>query len=168
MERFCGYMLRPALANRVRPYEYLDNFIRRRAQMQIVSHVHRKPELIRPLANRRIRRGGELISSKEEMYDAAPGYVLGQPVQRNYRADEQLKRHMTRYFGVVEGGERLTERELRERIDWDTLVRYGRFRMTSMGDRVRTADLVQVSPVARDNSFIRVRISRIYFGIYVS
>jgi hypothetical protein len=68
MERFCGYLLRPALANRVRPYEYLDNFIRRRAQMQIVSHVHDMPELVKPLTNLTLQ-AGELISSKENIYD---------------------------------------------------------------------------------------------------
>jgi hypothetical protein len=69
MERFCGYLLRPALANRVRPYEYLDNFIRRRAQMQIVSIVHDMPSLVRPISHLTLRLG-ELISSKEKIYDA--------------------------------------------------------------------------------------------------
>lgn len=68
---------------------------------------------------------------------------------------------MTRYFGLAEGpehaqGPRLTYQQLLDRIDWTTLVRYGRFRMASMGDRVRVADLIQTNAIARDNSFIRV------------
>jgi hypothetical protein len=68
---------------------------------------------------------------------------------------------MTRYFGLAEGanhgmGPRLTYQQLLDRIDWNTLVRYGRFRLASMGDRVRVADLIQTAPIARDNSFVRV------------
>ncbi|KAG8728070.1 hypothetical protein FRC10_005363, partial [Ceratobasidium sp. 414] len=144
---------RPALANQVRPYEYLDNFIRRRAQMQIVSHVHNMPSLIKPITALTLQ-AGELISSKEEIYDDFPDYVLGQPVNRRYRANEQLKRQMTRYFRLAEGGG-LTAQQLCDRIDWNTLVRHGRFRMASMGDRVHVANLVQASSIARDNSFIR-------------
>ncbi|KAG8725717.1 hypothetical protein FRC10_007929, partial [Ceratobasidium sp. 414] len=68
MERFCGHILRPAFSNRVRPYEYLDNFVQRRAQMQIVSHVHDIPALIRPITRLTLR-ARELISSKEQIYD---------------------------------------------------------------------------------------------------
>ncbi|KAG8728851.1 hypothetical protein FRC10_004511 [Ceratobasidium sp. 414] len=153
MERFCGHILRPAFSNRVRPYEYLDNFVRRRAQMQIVSRVHDIPALIRPITRLTLR-AGELISSKEQIYDFLPDYILGQPVNRRYRATDQLKRQMTRYFGPVEGPG-LTAQQLRDRIDWDTLVRFGRVRMASMGDRIRVADLIQRNPIARDNSFIR-------------
>ncbi|KAG8747297.1 hypothetical protein FRC10_001476 [Ceratobasidium sp. 414] len=119
MERFCGHLLRPALSNRVRPYEYLDNFIRRRAQMQIVSRVHDIPSLIRPITALTLR-AGELISSKEEIYDFLPDFVLGQPVNRMYRATDQIKRQMTRYFGLAEGPG-LTAQQLRDRIDWNTL-----------------------------------------------
>ncbi|QRV74497.1 Transposase family tnp2 [Ceratobasidium sp. AG-Ba] len=130
MERFCGYLLRPALMNRVRPYEYLDNFIRRRAQMQIES-----------------RRGKSYLQKR---------WSTTQPVNRPYRASDQLKRRFTRYFGVVEEMERrVTYQELHDKIDWDTLVRYGRFRMASMGDRIRAARLIQNSSIARDNSFVR-------------
>jgi hypothetical protein len=69
---------------------------------------------------------------------------------------------MTRYFGIAEGaahgmGPRLRYNDVLERIDWPTLVRYGRFRLASMGDRIRVADLIQTASVARDNSFVRVR-----------
>ncbi|KAG8730992.1 hypothetical protein FRC10_002129, partial [Ceratobasidium sp. 414] len=38
MERFCSYLL-PAIKNCVRPYEHLDNFVQRSAQMHIVSQA---------------------------------------------------------------------------------------------------------------------------------
>jgi hypothetical protein len=95
------------------------------------------------------------------IHSQVPNYILGQPINSRYRITEQLKRQMTRYFGLAEGpehgqGPRLTYQQLLDRIDWNTLVRYGRFRMASMGDRVRVADLIQTDPIARDNSFIRV------------
>lgn len=45
MERFCGHLLAPAVKNRVRPYENLDNYVQRRAQMQIVARVFDMPSL---------------------------------------------------------------------------------------------------------------------------
>ncbi|KAG8712385.1 hypothetical protein FRC09_019938 [Ceratobasidium sp. 395] len=159
MERFCGYLLRPALLNRVQPYNALDNFIRRRAQMQIVAIVHSKPELVRPVTNLMLQHG-ELISTKETVYEFLPAYILGQPVKRALRPNDELKRRFTRYFGVAEGplpeeGPPLTYDELVANIDWKTLVRYGKFRIASMGDRIRTAGLVRAGGGSRDNSFIR-------------
>ncbi|KAG9106348.1 hypothetical protein FRC07_008864 [Ceratobasidium sp. 392] len=128
MERFCGYLLRPALLNQMRPYDCMDNFIRRRAQMQIVTIVHDMPKL-----------HGEIISMKEKIYEDYPDYILGQPVKRILRLADDLKRRFTRYFGVTEGplpgqGPLLTYDELVKNIDWNTLVRYGKFRIASMGD----------------------------------
>ncbi|QRV81018.1 Transposase family tnp2 [Ceratobasidium sp. AG-Ba] len=154
VERFCGYLLRPALANRVRVYEYLDNFIRRRAQMQIVSRSLNMPELITRPSPLTLEHD-ELISTKEVIYDFLREYVLGFPVNKTYRADMQLKRQITRYFGPVEGWPNVTFRELHDRLAWDTLVRYGRFRMASGGDKVRVAGLIKEDSVVRDNSFIR-------------
>ena len=68
MERFCGYLLRPALSNRLRPFIALDNYIRRRAQMQIVAKVFDMPQLVKPLTNLTIVHN-ELISSKEKIYE---------------------------------------------------------------------------------------------------
>ncbi|KAG8700016.1 hypothetical protein FRC09_006226 [Ceratobasidium sp. 395] len=45
--------------------------------------------------------------------------------------------------------------EVIRRIDFFTLVRYGRFRMTNDRDRIRTASSVERSALHRDNSFIR-------------
>ncbi|QRW10586.1 Transposase family Tnp2 protein [Ceratobasidium sp. AG-Ba] len=153
LERFCGYLLRPALMNRVRPYEYLDNFIRRRAQMQIVARVHDMPTLLRP--NNGLRRVyDELISEKETIYPDFKDIVLGQPVKHEYQADNRLRWQMARYFGLSEGMQ-YTLAQHRERVDWKTLVRYGRFRLASMGDRVRVADLITRDGPCRDNSYIR-------------
>ncbi|KAG9093159.1 hypothetical protein FS749_014971, partial [Ceratobasidium sp. UAMH 11750] len=67
MERFCGHLLVPAMKNRVRPYEHLDNYVQRRAQMQVVSRLYDLPWL----AKSRIQythRNGEKMSSRETMY----------------------------------------------------------------------------------------------------
>ncbi|QRV84721.1 hypothetical protein RhiJN_26787 [Ceratobasidium sp. AG-Ba] len=114
------------------------------------------PSLIRP-NSRLTLQDGELISTKESIYPVNTDYVLGQPVNRRYRPTDELKRRFTRYFGLAEERARrgLTYQEVHDKIDWDTLVRHGRFRMASMGDRVRAARLVQNSPIARDNSFVR-------------
>ncbi|KAG9126908.1 hypothetical protein FRC07_001453 [Ceratobasidium sp. 392] len=149
----------PSLLNRIRPYDCMDNFIRRRAQMQIVAIVHNMPELVRPVTNLTLQHG-ELISTKETIYEDYKDYILGQPVKRILRVADDLKRRFTRYFGVAEGplpgeGPPLTYEELVENIDWNTLVRYGKFRIASMGDRIRTAGLIRANNTARDNSFIR-------------
>lgn len=68
MERFCGYLVRPALSNRLRPFDALDNFIRRRAQMQIVALVHNMPQLVKPITHLMLHHG-ELISTKEKIYE---------------------------------------------------------------------------------------------------
>ncbi|QRV96382.1 Transposase family Tnp2 protein [Ceratobasidium sp. AG-Ba] len=154
MERFCGYLLRPALANRVRPYEYLDNYIRRRAQLQIVARIHDMPGLLRPMNTGMRLVAGELISTKEKIYPGFEGLVLGQPVTKNYRADNRLRMQMSRYFMLAEAGE-YTLAEHRARVDWTTLVRYGRFRNASMGDSIRVADLIHTDRVVRDNSYMR-------------
>ncbi|QRV83004.1 Transposase family Tnp2 protein [Ceratobasidium sp. AG-Ba] len=153
MERFCGYLLRPALLNRVRPYEYLDNFIRRRAQLQIVARVHDIPALIKPITHRTLV-CDEYISQKEIIYPGFQEVVFGQPVCRNYPANDALQRQIARYFGFPEGQD-LTIEQHRARVDWRTLVRHGRFRLASMGDRIRVADRIKNDSVARDNSFIR-------------
>ncbi|KAG8755747.1 hypothetical protein FRC12_010789 [Ceratobasidium sp. 428] len=89
-----------------------------------------------------------------------PGFILGRPVRRQFQASAQTQRQICKYFGLAEappaGMERWTTEALRERIDWGTLIRYGRFRLASMGDRVRVANLISKDPtVARDNSFVR-------------
>lgn len=68
MERFCGYLL-PAVKNRIRPYEHIDNFIQRRAQMQIISTVHNFPALARPFVKLQESEGGIEISSREVVYE---------------------------------------------------------------------------------------------------
>jgi hypothetical protein len=68
MERFCGHIL-PAVKNRTRPYEHLDNYIQRRAQMQVVSKVYNLPSLARPPVQYKFVEGVQL-SSRETLYPA--------------------------------------------------------------------------------------------------
>ncbi|KAG8706614.1 hypothetical protein FRC09_002327 [Ceratobasidium sp. 395] len=126
----------------------MDNFIRRRAQMQIVAVVHNMPELVRPITNLTLQHG-ELISTKETIYEDC--FLC---------CADDLKGRFTRYFGVAEGplpgeGPPLTYEELVRNIDWNTLVRYGNFRIASMGDRIQTAGLIRADRTNRDNFFIR-------------
>lgn len=171
MERFCGHLL-PAVKNRVQPYEHLDNYVQRRAQMQIVSCVYKMPSLARPRFNYSAD-GGEMLTSREVMYPdcklfyyiyplirllsvtTVPTIVLGAPINRNVDVPQRLTNEFTKYFGVVCGGQ-FRAAALRERIKWDTLVRYGRFRLVGDGDKIRVADLITRDPKARDNSFVRV------------
>jgi hypothetical protein len=73
---------------------------------------------------------------------------------------DQITNQFTKYFGLVYVG--LNAAELKTRIDWATLVRYGRFRLAGDGDSIRTADIIQRDPTARDNSFVRVCFSFVY------
>lgn len=66
MERFCGHLL-PAVKNRLRPYEHIDYYVQRRAQMQIVSHVHDLPSLAQPVIKYRLENGVQM-SSRETAY----------------------------------------------------------------------------------------------------
>lgn len=74
--------------------------------------------------------------------------------------DRQLKNQMSKYFGVVYG---YPAQELQTRIDYDSLVRYGRLRMLPDNNRVRTAAVIDSDPTARDNSYIKVCILSLYF-----
>ncbi|CAE7062528.1 unnamed protein product [Rhizoctonia solani] len=152
MERFCGQLL-PAVKNRTRPYEHLDNFVQRRAQMQVVSCIYNLPSLRKPPINYSYS-NDERISSREKVYPAFPTVVLGTPVTK-CPLDDTLRRQMTKYFGVVYSDKRYGVAELRSRIDSSTLTRYGRFRLAGDGDKIRTAQLIENDPLARDNSFVR-------------
>jgi hypothetical protein len=66
MEHFCGYLL-PAVKNRTRPYEHLDNFVQRRAQMQIISKIYDLPSLARPIVKYKYMDGVEMLS-RETVY----------------------------------------------------------------------------------------------------
>jgi hypothetical protein len=67
MERFCGHLL-PAVKNRVRPYEHLNNYVQRRAQMQIISRVYDLPSLAGPRVHYTYQ-AGERLSSHDKMYE---------------------------------------------------------------------------------------------------
>ncbi|KAG9088790.1 hypothetical protein FRC06_001851 [Ceratobasidium sp. 370] len=110
------------------------------------------PELLRLVPNLTLH-FGELIASKEEIY--AFRFVLGHPVRCRYQATTQIERQICRYFRLAEGRPGITSWELHKRVNWDTLVRYGHFRLASIGDRVRVADLPEQDPIAHDNLYIQ-------------
>lgn len=62
---------------------------------------------------------------------------------------------MAKYFGVFRPG--LRGAQLRDRIARGTLIRYGRLRLAGDGDSIRTAELIDRDPIARDNSYVKVR-----------
>lgn len=73
MERFCGNLL-PAVKNRLNPYPCIDNYIQRRAQMQIISALHDLPTIHSPARvaatqNTRITSAGVQVSTWETVYD---------------------------------------------------------------------------------------------------
>jgi hypothetical protein len=67
-----------------------------------------------------------------------------------------LLNQMTKYFGIFRPG--LRGARLRDRITRGELVRHGRLRMAGDGDSIRTAELVDRDPTARDNSYLKVRV----------
>ncbi|CAE7227515.1 unnamed protein product, partial [Rhizoctonia solani] len=155
MERFCGFLL-PAVKNRTRPYEHLDNFVQRRAQMQIVSSKYNLPSLSKPNINY-THVHGEMITSREKIYEEFPTVVLGTPIHHHVQVTDKLVNQLTKYFGTVYQEMRLNAAGLRARIDFDSLVRYGRCRLAGEGDHIRTAKLIDNNPDrgARDNSYVR-------------
>ncbi|KAB5587887.1 Transposase family Tnp2 protein [Ceratobasidium theobromae] len=152
MERFCGHLL-PAVKNRTRPYEHLDNYVQRRAQMQVVSCLYGLPSLAKPRINYSYLQD-ERISSREKVYPDFPTVVLGVPMNK-VQLDDRLRNQMAKYFGVVYSDRRYSTTELRSRIDPSTLFRYGRFRLAGDGDLIRTEKCIRNEPLARDNSFVR-------------
>ncbi|QRV77877.1 Transposase family Tnp2 protein [Ceratobasidium sp. AG-Ba] len=158
MERFCGYLL-PAVKNRFQPYRHLDNAVLRRAQMQVVAHTFGLPTLPRSTVKWRID-GSERLSSRECRYPEFPNIILGIPIRKAPPVDTQLTNQLTRFLGPIYRPHGFTTgAQLRARIDWQTIVSYGRFRMTDDGDRIRTASSVQRTQdstgSSRDNSFVR-------------
>ncbi|KAG8731422.1 hypothetical protein FRC10_001761, partial [Ceratobasidium sp. 414] len=88
-----------------------------------------------------------------------PHIILGRPVVRSVPVDQQLTNQLTKYFGPVYERWRFRAADLRARIDFGSMVSYGRFRMADDGDRIRTAGVVDRAKLSeagvRDNSFIR-------------
>ncbi|KAG8734373.1 hypothetical protein FRC10_011753 [Ceratobasidium sp. 414] len=153
MERFCGHLL-PAVKNRVRPYEHMDNYVQRRAQMRVVSCIHNMPELAQ--AARRYRyEGGLEISMFETKYDKYPEIILGAPVTKTVEMTLQLMNQLTHFFGPIYPEYRPVQ-HLQACVDLDSLVRYGRFRLAWDGDNIRTASLIDNNPIARDNSWVKL------------
>jgi hypothetical protein len=65
-----------------------------------------------------------------------------------------LLNQLTRYFAVTCGIRNVAD--LWTRIELDSVIRYGRFRMAGDGDGVRTASLIAQDSTSRDNSYVRV------------
>ncbi|CAE6541180.1 unnamed protein product [Rhizoctonia solani] len=154
MERFCGHLL-PAVKNRTLPYQHLDNYVQRRAQMQIVSHVYSLPSLAKPRINYTYA-GDEKISSHETVYPKFPDLVLGRPVNKNVQLDQDsLMNQLIKYFATTYAPR--FSGEISARISTKSLVRYGRLRLAGDGDRMRTASLIDKdrTGTARDNSYIK-------------
>ncbi|KAB5593712.1 Dynein heavy chain, cytoplasmic [Ceratobasidium theobromae] len=151
MERFCGHLL-PAVKNRTRPYEHLNNYVQRRAQMQVVSKKYQLPSLAKPFVNYRYE-NGEQLSSREVIYPDFTGFVLGTPVNRNVELTTPLLNQMVKFFAIFRTG--LRQAQLRDRINQGSLVRHGRLRMVGDGDSIRTADLITRDATMRDNSYLK-------------
>ncbi|KAG8706898.1 hypothetical protein FRC08_000806 [Ceratobasidium sp. 394] len=114
----------------VRPYERFDNFVQQCAQLQIAS-----------------KENGAEISSCETVYPEFPDIILGAPVNKHVPLATPLLNQLSRYFGVL-------RREQSVPIERDSLIRYDQMCMTN-GDNIRTASIVDDSPMARDNSYIK-------------
>lgn len=63
---------------------------------------------------------------------------------------------MAKYFGIFRPG--LRGAQLRDQINRGSLIRHGRLRMAGDGDTIRTAELIDRDPTARDNSYVKVRV----------
>ncbi|KAG8703712.1 hypothetical protein FRC09_003998 [Ceratobasidium sp. 395] len=160
MERFCGHML-PAVKNRYQPYRHLDNYILRCAQMKVVCHTYGLPTLARSTV-RWTHEGRERLSTREIMYPDFPEVILGHPVVRNVQVDVSLMNQFTKFFGPIYRRPPhflTTGPQLRERIDTQSIVSYGRVRLVDDGDRIRIASVVERTREStgqvRDNSFVR-------------
>ncbi|QRW11276.1 hypothetical protein RhiLY_10275 [Ceratobasidium sp. AG-Ba] len=148
MERFCGHLL-PAVKNRFQPYRHLDNAVLRRGQMQVVAHTYGLPTLPRSTVKWRNEGGTKIF----------PRSYWAFQLKKAFPVDVQLTNQLTKFLGPIYHPRFTTGAELRARIDWQTIVSYGRFRMADDGYRIRTASAVQRTQdstgSSRDNSFVR-------------
>ncbi|QRV93624.1 Transposase family Tnp2 protein [Ceratobasidium sp. AG-Ba] len=156
MERFCGHLL-PAVRNSYQPYRHLDNYIMRSAQMKVVCHTYGLPTLARSTVKWTFE-GRERMSTREVTHPMFPNVILGIPIKRNVQLDTLLTNQFTRFLSLIYP-QYETGAQLRERLDTQSIVSYGRFRMTDDGDRIRTASAVETTKRStgnvRDNSFVR-------------
>ncbi|QRW14127.1 Transposase family Tnp2 protein [Ceratobasidium sp. AG-Ba] len=151
MERFCQFILL-AVKNRVRPYEMINNYVARSAQMKVISRTFDLPLVGRPRVQRRVVHGVE-ISSRERMHDEFPEVVLGVPVKTRGVHTTQLENQLLGYFSLVSPD--TPRHQLKRRINFESLISYGRFRQVPDGDRIRSAKLIASDHLARDNSFVK-------------
>lgn len=86
------------------------------------------------------------------MHLTVPASILGRPVHQSFPVDTTLCNQLIKYFGLLLRPLR-TPSQLKELIDFDSVVRYGRVRVAGGGDRLRTSE---GDHSRRNNSFIRV------------
>ncbi|CAE6497313.1 unnamed protein product [Rhizoctonia solani] len=102
MERFCGRLL-PAVRNRTRPYIQLDNYIKRRAQLQLVAKKYDIPTLtkayVKPSHPNEVQ-----MSTQEIAYPQFDTIVLGRPIHYKVTLDKVLKKQLIGYFNLVYPG----------------------------------------------------------------
>ncbi|KAG8717200.1 hypothetical protein FRC09_014634 [Ceratobasidium sp. 395] len=151
MERFCQFILL-AVKNRVRPYEMISNHVTRHAQMKAVLRRYNLPVVGRPRVQARVEHGVTL-TSRETMHAEFDEVVLGTPVKTRGIQTVQLENQLLGYFSLKFPD--TPRRELRQRIHFDSLISYGRFRQVPDGNRIRTAKLIANNALARDNSFVK-------------
>ncbi|QRW26662.1 Transposase family Tnp2 protein [Rhizoctonia solani] len=146
MERFCGRLL-PAVRNRTRPYIQLDNYIKQRAQLQLVAKKYDIPTLTKAYV--KPSHPNEVQMSTQEI---AYPQLLGRPIHYKVTLDKVLKKQLIGYFNLVYPGRKPQDHV--NSIDAGSLIRYGQFCIDD-GDRFRTAIMVDWDPTARDNSYIK-------------
>ncbi|KAG8773251.1 hypothetical protein FRC12_002645 [Ceratobasidium sp. 428] len=111
------------------------------------------PSLSKPRVNWKYEHGVQAFS-REVIYPEFPTVVLGTPIRR-VPLEQPLTSHLARCFGHFSPEQNTTQ--VTERIEADSMIRYGRLRLAGDGDRIRTAALVDNDPIARDKSFIKAR-----------
>ncbi|KAG8718035.1 hypothetical protein FRC09_013256 [Ceratobasidium sp. 395] len=109
------------------------------------------PSLSKPRVNWKYEHGVQAFS-REVIYPEFPTVVLGTPIRR-VPLEQPLTSHLARCFGHFSPEQNTTQ--VTERIEADSMIRYGRLRLAGDGDRIRTAALVDNDPIARDKSFIK-------------
>ncbi|CCO36849.1 hypothetical protein BN14_10996 [Rhizoctonia solani AG-1 IB] len=145
MERFCGRLLL-YVKSHINPYPCIDNYILRRAQMQIITAKYNIPTIKIPPPTPVITAANVEISCQEKVYDQ---------FTKSYPVDGQLMNQLVSYFQVVLSGQNLSLAELANLIQTDSIVRYGRVRIANGGDSMRTSDSIYNMENARNSSYVR-------------
>ncbi|KAG8736058.1 hypothetical protein FRC10_009732 [Ceratobasidium sp. 414] len=115
-----------------------------------ITSLYDMPTLRRPIrGGRSLTAAGVEIRGWESVYDEPS--ILGRPVRRGDLVDTKLLNQLTKYLGPILTPPRSAS-DLKDLVDVDSVVRYGRVRIAGGGDRIRTGE---GSHSSRDNSFVR-------------